>query len=1211
MCCLPALVELDLSDMPITQKDIPHPWSALLQSEGQNAKRISDLWKRLTWLGVPDFRDPAECFTLSLVQQVLPRCHNLQTLSIRGQRSGEIANPHDYVCKLPSIIAKFVPQGVVTLELRLPFLFLDHIQEALSSAGSSITNIGIDFGAWVQDYPRLKPATNELEEQDIVGIARAVARKRRTEAYEEAHNEIFVAGEKWWLPKTRFDMLSSQERDYHGDGKHAFERNFYLDGGARDQPAVSTVRGRHGASACPWNTHGHHVRLIQYLERTNTSTLPMMLDHLHRMGTAHLDFKLFALTPEWQENSTNPIHPFALLQRLPSRAVLNSEGAKNANSANLEPIVYKWLNTTFNWRPVFDWDWFIRPKHESTEEDTTKIYDRLKQQRGLNDSYSQVGDLVAEMAKHFEIMKGAGIPVHLLIGRRHPDFSTLYWGWPYDDSSWKKWLKAPFDSSLCTIAPLIDTLSVLYDLRNPLDEDRLQAIDSLSAEGSLVGSARCPRPVYPWAKTDQECPCPQRWHHGTSITHKQKMANKRYLKATSISFRLAPNMPSLPPTGHYAQEIDPNSFFDESLHEVARLAAYEREAVGWQRFWNTYATKFTDLSELNVRMPRCFDGVGSVKLARLLDPAKGWSMVAYADETGDVQAKADVEDGQEKRWSAGGFVRRSWIRRLPAPASLQTGMMAVMYPNAQEDEDKIERREKEQLDKAVERAAMASAKEEGLQSKLKAKSDNCSKSMHNSTTGNADVERKLTGNYGSRVRRIAQRTWRTHMQNYIEELRALDTNSGEETRPTPVRDVLLRTRHNLECQIHTLCPSDIFDEDDNMKNGVGLVKQTRNCTAEENERRERPTATAATTAPEGTQEPENCDDQGLCALPSRVQPQSIKTSIAHVGGEISSQDDVAAQVQDLPAVLQTHAIPSIVPEPSDANLQVQDLLAVLQRHGTSIQNVPDVPQATETQEVVEIRVDVTRREDTTSQVEGVSSSVEVEQYSHLDQSVDDLSEDFVPEQMGTMGEPTTLRESTPLRESPLRKELTLPRELTPPKQAMLPSEPTLPRKSTPPSQSAPFTKPKPVSDPTSKQPPLPKISTPIQSAKESKEPKQTTPAPHPSPFSPTPTPTPRKRALRRRKDPVITDDLQDLSSGRKLRSSRSVTPAKSYKETSDLESDSDKDQAVKKGRREGRGKKRAADEEWNNEEAGDGESGDGDEKKVINKRRRKGIKKAK
>lgn len=71
-------------------------------------------------------------------------------------------------------------------------------------------------------------------------------------------------------------------------------------------------------------------------------------------------------------------------------------------------------------------------------------------------------------------------------------------------------------------------------------------------------------------------------------------------------------------------------------------------------------------------MPRCFDKIGSVRLAQLLSPKQGWKMQAFADERQHVQTREEVGNSASigepmdprftyKVWPAGRFVRRSWV----------------------------------------------------------------------------------------------------------------------------------------------------------------------------------------------------------------------------------------------------------------------------------------------------------------------------------------------------------------------------------------------------------------------------------------------------------------------------------------------------------------------------------------------------------------------
>ena len=273
--------------------------------------------------------------------------------------------------------------------------------------------------------------------------------------------------------------------------------------------------------------------------------------------------------------------------------------------------------------------------------------------------------LMAEIVTHFLAMRDGGIPIHVLIGRRHTDGSSLYRGWPYNKASWARELSTPFDAGLGSIAPLIDSLSIMYDLRNPIDSDRLDDINAL--DGYKWPDKPCPRIVCPWI-------------HLTNCVFATQWRDKRSPTAPHIAIpwarknpHLAPSIAPFPPAGEYADANPSDSDEDtDSLHHRALHAAYAREAVFWHRFWNTYTSKLINLSLLNVRMPRGLDQVRSRKLAQLLD---GWRYKAFADERQHVQTRLDHvgrirADGsefshrpQESIWPAGRFARRTWVSR--------------------------------------------------------------------------------------------------------------------------------------------------------------------------------------------------------------------------------------------------------------------------------------------------------------------------------------------------------------------------------------------------------------------------------------------------------------------------------------------------------------------------------------------------------------------
>lgn len=220
-----------------------------------------------------------------------------------------------------------------------------------------------------------------------------------------------------------------------------------------------------------------------------------------------------------------------------------------------------------------------------------------------------------EVADLFRTLREARISIHILIGRRDPAGFSLYWGWPYDPTAWTDALSAPFDASLRNIAPLIDTLTIAYDLRNPLDEERLLEIDA--REHYHWPEATCLRINRPWQEQDY-CPYTKQWPRMTPISHLQKMANRKQLKPVDnrthrpLATSIAPN----PPAGEYVDTAGSQSkstMFESTstLHQLARRAAYKREALGWQRFWAEYTPKLQKLSVLNIRMPQSFDEIGS------------------------------------------------------------------------------------------------------------------------------------------------------------------------------------------------------------------------------------------------------------------------------------------------------------------------------------------------------------------------------------------------------------------------------------------------------------------------------------------------------------------------------------------------------------------------------------------------------------------------
>ncbi|KAF2015483.1 hypothetical protein BU24DRAFT_179344 [Aaosphaeria arxii CBS 175.79] len=387
--------------------------------------------------------------------------------------------------------------------------------------------------------------------------------------------------------------------------------------------------------------------------------------------------QLFPLEPETSK-AMDPVHPFTLIQD-------DSEYDEDGETAGSTPLVregpqsvkddqrnvYDFLSKTFKWEPLYDWDWLMQPERmaQSVDPAYQKIYDK--------------GDYMERIKTQFQYMREAGIPIHILIGRRKYDTSSCYWGWPYNAAEWQNWLDQDFDANFDEIAPFVDKLSIVYDMRNPLDDKRLRELDML--EPYKGPSARCPQTVCPWSN-DEISNCPfkrpnQSAQRRSRPRFSQKMAHKRVLRpqAVASSARLIPKIPGYPPTGenaddHPSDNDKPECTVLTPIHHLARQAVYAREAVGWLRFWSTYALCFTQLKSLHFHMPRFFDEVISGRLSRLLNQKKGWEVINYTNERQHMQTSEDLlhllpklhqlefENKQESKiWPAGPFCSRTWF----------------------------------------------------------------------------------------------------------------------------------------------------------------------------------------------------------------------------------------------------------------------------------------------------------------------------------------------------------------------------------------------------------------------------------------------------------------------------------------------------------------------------------------------------------------------
>jgi hypothetical protein len=504
----------------------------------------------------------------------------------------------------------------------------------------------------------------------------------------------------------------------------------------------------------------------------------------------------------------------------------------------------------------------VKPNPEDQHRNLDIAYADMKYSLEVGGGKAQSNALMAEVATQFQYMRDSGIPVHVLLGRRNLNESSLYWGWPYNAKAWEKSLAEPVDAGLKPVAAHIDTLSIFYDLRNPLDERRLREIDDRQPYHGP--DAHRPHPQCPWNSKD--CPFKKQWGRESGLKAKgrpsssgQKMANMQPLVKPGSKHKLANNLPSCPPTGEDADDgtsddSKPDDYTPATLHHLATSAAFEREAVGWQSFWASHASGLTNLTELRVRMPQCFDQVGSWALSKLLSQ-KNWKNLAFADEREHLQTREDLvrhvgtdptlhsHKVQEKVCPAGRFVRRTWVRhdwtthpqtnalyreedKVDEPSSNQD--KNIRKPNTQETEG--EKREREEHERAVQRARETSRQEAELEAQLP------SSQVPAPTLPTApELEAGLTGAYGRLILHTAQTAWAQHMRNYVNELQdgeprrdteaqdAVEMEADDAEELVLERDLLRRTRERLQERVRDFRAEDIFAvEGETRRGGVEL-----------------------------------------------------------------------------------------------------------------------------------------------------------------------------------------------------------------------------------------------------------------------------------------------------------------------------------------------------------------------------------------------------
>ncbi|ORY11890.1 hypothetical protein BCR34DRAFT_651868 [Clohesyomyces aquaticus] len=749
------------------------------------------LSSRLKWLGIRQWEgsvglpDPS----LRVFQEYHSKFQSLETISVRGDyipdrcetRDPEVL--HRTVCCDLLALKYITPKNVANLELRHSVHSMPYLVSYIKKEIPNIQRIGIDLGALVQIYPlKEKKNISPSEEpwvpsdDEFVDTVLAAAKK----ACDETNKS-----NDFTLPRNEPNTISR---------RYKRRVDFYQNESGSIVPHTSYPRHDNPDlwNRCSIDNSKNHQWTRKSLERDQVNTMFHMLKRLYDASRGS-DIKFFPIKPEERDRSTNPIHPLALIQSY--EEVSPSMGTCNDDYITMDPVnhfpnVLKWLNQTFQWRPVFDWDWFMVPEATESLDDVYRAILVKNNQKNL----------VGRVRQHFQMLRDAEIPVHILIGRRPPSSSSLYWGWPYSDTKWKRWLEEPFDANLAEVADLVDSLSIFYDLRNPLPKERLGYIDAAD----------------PYKPPDHVCPygtlthpleeCYFKQHQATKQNSKQKMANRHVLgvktRRTESYEGLATGCVSAPPVGENANDhpSDDSEFesdcgsedplapdFKPKFHHVARRAAFVREAVGWQRFWSTYALKLTRLTLLRVRMPCAFDRVGSWRLSRLLDRAIGWGMVAYTDERQHMQTREDrmaVNAAPGGNWiaedyvfPAGRFVRRSWIwPQCPEQpqseklrdAELQRAvdekrLSLVEWKNqwgnrmflkgTDQDEQLEQERENAELTKAVARAATAGSRETKVEERL---------------LEDFNVVRRLLPFHG----RVIREVWNDVLQRRIDELKA-------------------------------------------------------------------------------------------------------------------------------------------------------------------------------------------------------------------------------------------------------------------------------------------------------------------------------------------------------------------------------------------------------------------------------------------------------
>ncbi|PSN73914.1 hypothetical protein BS50DRAFT_3813 [Corynespora cassiicola Philippines] len=723
---------------------------------------------KLKWLGIGDWRGDGN--NNRILRRILPRCVGLETLSIRNQhyadrdRTGN-ADLHENPCSLLDGLSSegedgVLPDSVKFLELRLYMVNFQMFLRELKRTRPQIERVGIDIGAWIQTFPLSQPGGTYFVKFYGLNGTRAHSMWAAQSLAHQSYKKRHKPDSEWLLPAMD-NVLHGAGRSRDEDDRRwesIFKRkqhSFYSVHDEKERVYFEWTSSR-GPGGCNWQTCDKNIS-------TTPETLGEMFQEIYA-AEQNSRIRLFALEPEVELGSQRPIHPFTLIEPYLEPAIASEylESLEDPlNHYSWAPEIYYWLNYTFKWRPIFDWDWLmVKSEMINPEIYPDEAYPLLTgawAEAPYNRYYS-----LKTIEAHFRWLKEADIPIHLLIGRRDTEKSSCYWGRSCNEHDWQDWLRKDenFDSNLYNdandnghdIAQLVDTLSIIYDLRNPLERLRLSQIER--KQPYEAPHAKCPFKCRPW-KTR---PCPFTKHSGPTL-FSQRMANRKRLEASWDSpDHLADTVDTMPPIGEVVEDsLEDNYYLEEmsssssSLHQLARKAIFCREAIGWHRFWNKYAARFTRLTELNIRMPHSFDKTGSWSLAKLLDINHGWEMMRFSDERQHLQTSEDLvhfpfpqypdksvwpyEHLKEEKVIPGGrFVRRRWTRRsskitwnkvLPNEKSPQRASYTYSVTHFPEcdkermkDNQNFQENEKKEYQKGVRKATAAAMQEQDVENRL-------------------------------------------------------------------------------------------------------------------------------------------------------------------------------------------------------------------------------------------------------------------------------------------------------------------------------------------------------------------------------------------------------------------------------------------------------------------------------------------------------------